>query len=256
VVPRSDAAYDTLRSRIVSGDYPPGSHLPEEAISEELGVSRTPIRAALRRLHEDGLVTLSPRRGAFVAEYTRADIDEVFDLRGLLEARAARLASTLRTPDQLARLEELVEEMEVLSHREDRAQRDALLRNNREFHELVLTAARSPRQYRIATTLAQSSVTVGTFFYYSPADIRRSLQFHRDITWAISQGLGEIAGSLMSTHLAIAHTAFVTQRFGARTARNDDMPSSSATYTGDQHASLTVNNGRKLVTNDARILNN
>ncbi len=223
-MPRSDVAYDAVRSKIVSGDYPPGSHLPEEAISEELGVSRTPVRAALRRLHDDGLVTLTPHRGAFVAEYTRADVDEVFDLRQILEARAARLASTLRTPDQLARLEELVEEMEVLSRREDSTQRDALHRNNQEFHELVLSAAQSPRQYRITTTLAQSSVTLGTYFYYSWVDIRRSVQFHRDITWAISQGLGEIAGSLMSNHLALAHAAFITQGFGLGAMREGGTP--------------------------------
>lgn len=215
-MPRSDTVYDKVRRRIVAGDYPPGSHLREESISADLGVSRTPVRAALRRLDEDGLVKIEPRRGAHVAEFTRADIDEVFDLRRLLESRAARRAATTRSPEEATRLQTLADEMAQLADAEP-LDRDTLLKNNHNFHDLVLSAARSPRQYRITSTLTQSSVTLGTFFSYTREDIVRSAQYHHDITWAIAAGEPELAGELMSSHVAIAHRTFIAQRFDKTT---------------------------------------
>lgn len=211
---RSDTVYEVLRSRIVSGDYPPGSHLAEEVLSEEHGVSRTPIRAALRRLHADNLITLEPRRGAFVAEYTESDIDEVFELRQLLEQRGAALAATRRTVDQVERLRQLVDQMADIAAGTTETRRDDLHHNNRDFHELVLAAANSPRQYRFAMSLAQTSITVGTFFYYTDEDIRRSIEYHRLITQAIADQQDQVAGQLMSAHLTSAHHAFICQRFG------------------------------------------
>lgn len=210
---RTNDVYEVLRSRIVSGDYSPGTHLAEETLSEEHGVSRTPIRAALRRLHDDGLITIEPRRGAFVAEYTRADIDEVFQLRQILEQRGAALAATRRTDEQLAQLRALVDEMAVIASSDAQTRRDDLHHNNREFHELVLLAANSPRQYRFTTNLAQTSITLGTFFYYTDRDIERSIEFHRLITEAIARRDAEVAGHLMAAHMASAHHAFICQRF-------------------------------------------
>ena len=205
--------YEVLRTRIISGDHGPGSHLAEEIISEDLGVSRTPVRTALRRLADDGLVTIEPHRGAFVAEYTRADIDEVFELRQILEERGARLAASRRTDAQLRKMDRLVNEMAVIAAGRKPSRLDDLHRNNKHFHELVLEAASSPRQFRIATSLAQTSVTLGTFFYYSDEDIDRSVEFHRAITHAIRLRQSQVAGSLMSAHLAVAQHSFVSQRF-------------------------------------------
>ena len=210
---RSSDVYELVRSRIISGHHGPGSHLTEEVISEDLGVSRTPVRAALRRLAEDGLVSIEPRRGAFVAEYTRADIDEVFELRQLLEERGATLAASRRTDAQLMRMTQLVDEMATIAGSRETSRLDDLHHNNKDFHELVLNAASSPRQFRITTSLAQTSVTLGTFFYYTDDDINRSVEFHRSITHAISLGQSQIAGKLMSAHIAMAHHSFVSQRF-------------------------------------------
>lgn len=213
-MPRQSDVYESLRTRILSGAHPPGNHLPEESLSESLGVSRTPVRAALRRLAEEGLVTVEPRRGAFVAEFTRADIDEVFDLRRMLERRAASRAATHRTDDQLAQLERLVEEMAELSAGTSETRLDDLHHNNRDFHELVLTAASSPRQYRIATALARTSLTLGSFFDYADDDIERSVEFHRLIAGAIGSGQADLAGELMAGHIGVAHHAFMSQRLG------------------------------------------
>ena len=85
----ADKAYDTLKRRVIGGAFAPGEQLREEHIARELEISRTPVRAALKRLVDDGLATADPNRGVRVAEWTEFDIQETFDLRGLLEGYAA-----------------------------------------------------------------------------------------------------------------------------------------------------------------------
>ena len=175
----SSMVYELVRSRIMAGHYAPGAHLTEGQLCEELDVSRTPVRAALRRLTEEGLIQTEPHRGAFVAQWTRSDVDEVFELRCILESRGAGLAAARRSADECAELRKSVDEMA-----------------------------------KIAEQLAYTSVTLGTYFYYSDTDIARSIQFHRDITDAITAQNRTVAESLMSAHIGVGHVAFDAGRFG------------------------------------------
>lgn len=209
----SSAVYELVRSRIMAGHYGPGTHLTEGQLCEELDVSRTPVRSALRRLSDEGLIQTEPNRGAFVAQWTQSDIDEVFDLRCVLEARGASLAAQRRSSDECADLRKSVKEMSRIAKVKSATYKDDLHHNNREFHLLILSAARSPRLYKIAEQLADTSVTQGTFFYYTDADIARSIQFHTDIVDAIEQHNSSVAESLMSAHIGVAHVAFVAERF-------------------------------------------
>ena len=208
------SVYAVVRSRIVSGAYPPGHHLLESVLTAELGVSRSPVRAALRRLTEESLVITEPHRGAFVAQLTRSDIDEVFDLRQTLEPKAAGLAALSRSDDEADALFESVRLMEAIIQARSSLYRSELLLNNQEFHELILAAARAPRLIQIVKTLTASSLTLGTFHYYSDADIARSVVFHRDLAVAILKQQPDVAAALRAAHLGIAHYAFVDRRFG------------------------------------------
>lgn len=210
----SSMVYELVRSRIMAGHYAPGAHLTEGQLCEELDVSRTPVRAALRRLTEEGLIQTEPHRGAFVAQWTRSDVDEVFELRCILESRGAGLAAARRSADECAELRKSVDEMTKIAEAKKSTYKDDLHHNNREFHLLVLSAARSPRLYKIAEQLAYTSVTLGTYFYYSDTDIARSIQFHRDITDAITAQNRTVAESLMSAHIGVGHVAFDAGRFG------------------------------------------
>jgi DNA-binding GntR family transcriptional regulator len=89
----ADKAYELLKQRVIAGTYAPGAQLKEEHIARELEISRTPIRAALKRLVEDGLATADAGRGVRVSEWTESDIEETYALRGLLEGHAAELAA-------------------------------------------------------------------------------------------------------------------------------------------------------------------
>jgi DNA-binding GntR family transcriptional regulator len=104
-----DKAYLKIKEGIISGHYPAGTRITEQEIVAVSGVSRTPVREALRRLQAEGLVDFTPNLGAMVTVWTQADSDEVFELRAMLEAYGARRAARLATPEQLARLRELAE---------------------------------------------------------------------------------------------------------------------------------------------------
>jgi len=126
------SVYEQLHQKIVSGDISPGERLTEIALAEKFGISRTPVREALRRLEQDGLVERAAR-GLFVRERSPNEILEIYEVRILLEGAAARAAATRRTPLDVARLEQLHENM--LKTEEGDAETMAAI--NRRFHELI-----------------------------------------------------------------------------------------------------------------------
>ena len=106
-VPLRQSVYDALIDLIVGGDLPPGQHMVETDLARQLGVSRQPIREALHRMEAEGWVDLRPSQGAFVHVPTDSEVDELLDVRALLEAETARLAARAATGAQVARLREL-----------------------------------------------------------------------------------------------------------------------------------------------------
>ena len=109
-VPLRQSVYDALIDLIVGGELPPGQHMVETDLARQLGVSRQPIREALHRMEAEGWVDLRPSQGAFVHVPTDSEVDELLDVRALLEAETARLAAASSSPArsaQLARLREI-----------------------------------------------------------------------------------------------------------------------------------------------------
>ena len=100
----ADRAYDWVRQRILSGEYPPGSHLKEERIAEDSEVSRTPVREALRRLSNEHFVKFVPNQGAFVATWENDDVEVIFELRAMLEGYAAQRAASRISEEQIREL--------------------------------------------------------------------------------------------------------------------------------------------------------
>ena len=107
-----DQVYQILRDEICAGKYAPGSWLQETELTEYLGVSRSPVREALRRLVADGLLMEIPNKGVFVKEFTCRDIDEIFDMRVMLESYAIRKSRSRMTSARLQKLFDILEELE------------------------------------------------------------------------------------------------------------------------------------------------
>ncbi len=105
-----DKAYHTVRERIVRGVYPASSRITEQEVAAVAGVSRTPVREALRKLHAEGLLEFVPHQGAIVTEWTHEDRDDVYELRAMLESYGAARAARRITGEGIAELRQLAED--------------------------------------------------------------------------------------------------------------------------------------------------
>jgi DNA-binding GntR family transcriptional regulator len=136
----ADRAYFGLRDRIVTLRLPPGTSLREDELMRELGIGRTPLREAIKRLALEHLVEVRPRRGTYVTDVEMADIVHITEVRAELEGQAARLAATRMGNDARAETEALIAELE----RVDSNDGDALLRLDERVHRLVWQASGNP----------------------------------------------------------------------------------------------------------------
>lgn len=196
----------------MAGRYEPGMQLKEEVLAAELAVSRTPIRSALRRLVNEGFLEAKANRGAFVPQWTTRDIDEVIDLRCMLESHAAFLAATRATKEQITQLAALNRRMDELCRGATAEQIAELQALNNSFHQLILTAACSPRLSAATRALIDWPLIVGVFYVFSEADIVRSVQYHDDLLLAIDAGDGQMARQLMDAHLRRSYFAYRSRR--------------------------------------------
>ena len=127
---------ERLRGQIFARELEPGAWIDELKLAAEYGISRTPLREALKVLAAEGLVTMKPRRGAYVAEMSRDDVAQIYHLLALLEADAAGQAARHASDEQLARLQQLHERLEKQVR-----QRDAFFAANEQFHMTLLDIA-------------------------------------------------------------------------------------------------------------------
>ena len=213
----ADKAYEILKQRVVGGTYAPGAQLKEEHIARELEVSRTPVRVALKRLVDDGLATADPNRGVRVAEWTEFDIEETFDLRGLLEAHAADLAAR-RGGAALA--DELNEQMDKAIRKGGPQLPEKLQQINAQFHRALLDGSGSPRLRTILSSLIDMPIVLRSHFISTLQDKVQSLNHHRDLAAAVRAGDGELAKQVMQLHLRVASHRFKRQR-GEFSAQRD-----------------------------------
>lgn len=194
--------YGVLWDRILSRDLSPGEKLSDLRLSEELGVSRTPVREALHRLVQDGVVIYSPNRGFFVASFSGHDISEIFDLRAVLEALALRTMAARLEPAafqgaraELDRVEALIAGAATDDERHEAA--TAFLEVDQGFHEWLIEGSGNQRLIGIVNGLwAQVSVfqRAGT---HVPGWMDIALQQHRAIIDLLIAGrIGEAADAL------------------------------------------------------------
>jgi DNA-binding GntR family transcriptional regulator len=137
-VPLRQSVYDALIDLIVGGDLPPGQHMVETDLARQLGVSRQPIREALHRMEAEGWVDLRPSQGAFVHVPTDSEVDELLDVRTLLEAETARLAARTATGAEVARLRDICREGETAA---DAGEFSAAVTANNAFHAEIAAIA-------------------------------------------------------------------------------------------------------------------
>jgi DNA-binding GntR family transcriptional regulator len=196
----SDHAYDELRRRILSGELPPGTQLKEEELATLCGVSRTPVREAIRRLEADLFVRRTDSQRSFVEEWTLDDIEEVFILRGMLEGYAARRAAIRAEPAQIARLQEINRALHAVLSAEN-LDVDAYLAANADFHTVILELAASGRLASLLSRMVLQPVVQQTAMAYSRQELWRSFDEHTEITAACAARDPDWAQALMVAHI-------------------------------------------------------
>jgi DNA-binding GntR family transcriptional regulator len=208
----ADKAYELLKQRVIAGTYAPGAQLKEEHIARELEISRTPIRAALKRLVEDGLATADAGRGVRVSEWTESDIEETYALRGLLEGHAAELAAGRGGTALADLLDALNDEMEraIANGGDDMA--EGLQDINARFHRAVLEGSGSPRLRGMLAGLIDMPIVIRSYFISTKQDLLQSLHHHRDLAAAVRVGDPELARRVMQLHLRVAAHRFKLRR--------------------------------------------
>jgi DNA-binding GntR family transcriptional regulator len=199
-----DKAYAAVRDGIIAGRFAPASRLTEQEVAATAGVSRTPAREALRRLHSEGLVHFTPNQGAVVTEWSTEDLDEIFDLRALLESHGVARAALLATDPEIAALKALAEEQ--LAEARDRRDGylDRIAELNSRFHRRLQEAAGSPRLMRALAALLEAPLIMKTFLNYTPDDLQRSAAHHLELVQALEARDGEWAASVMRSHILAA----------------------------------------------------
>ncbi len=202
-----DTAYAVVRESIFSGRFAPGDRITEQEAVQLSGVSRTPVREALRRLQSQGLVEMEPNLGAVVANWSSEDAEEIFELRAMLECFATRLAGARITLEHLERMRELA--MAQLDEvKRKRPDLDRIAELNNEFHQELYAAAGNRRLNRILISLIEPTLVIRTFQHYSDEALRRSARQHLEIVELLESADAEGAEAVMRSHVLAARHEF------------------------------------------------
>jgi len=204
----SDLAYKKIRNRLLRGDYAPGARLSESDLSEICGVSRTPVREALRRLALEYYVHIEPNRGAFVIDWSREDIMDMFEMRSMMEGLAARKAAERANDTQVIVLKEIIDKIDMVAREDGEDMREIFLSLNREFHDTVFEASGSPRLTEIISRFVEQAVVARTAAHFTAGDILRSNQHHKDLLAAIKSRNGILAENIMRVHILAASSRY------------------------------------------------
>lgn len=202
----ADLAYRHIRGAILDGSLAPGAPLREEHLAESSGVSRTPVRDALRRLEVEGFVSRSDSQRSFVADWSFDDIEESFLLRGMLEGHAAARAAARIDEAALHALAAHNEKIRAAGRRNP-IDVDSFLDHNREFHRIVLQSAGSPRLTGLLGAIIEQPIVLRTARGYDRDQIVRSHDEHDELILAFQRRDPDWARAVMTAHIRRAfHT--------------------------------------------------
>jgi len=221
-------AYRHIHTELISGRLLPGAVISEKRLAEELGISRTPVGDAVRRLADEGFVEQVPRYGTLVKEITRQDIVEVYELREAIEPYAASKAASQITEKQLGQLSILYEAINklVVGFNESGAtelegqELRRFLAADMEFHLLILRAASNERMLKcILSSRAVSQVFRIRRQRHDSQLIHRACEFHLSILEALRAGNGKEAGIRMLDHICVSKNEtlkFIDEQHGRK----------------------------------------
>lgn len=200
---RKHIAYNYLYNAIVTCQLPPGTAIVEQEISDLLGISRTPVREALKQLEIEGLVRHVPLRGTFVAEISTQDVEEIFALRQALELLALRTAINEITEQELNEIESYLEGLGPESSPE------SFYRSDRKLHDLIVKYGRNRRLRTFYDMLNAQIERVRRVSAQKPDRLKKSRQEHLEIVRALKERNLQKAEAFLTQHLKNVKESFI-----------------------------------------------
>jgi len=194
----SQKVYRILKTEIVKRYLKPGTKLLEVKIAKQMGVSRTPIREAIRELAAEGFVKIIPNQGVIVSIASIEDTQEVLQIRSVLEGLAARLATKVINGEEIKELEKYIEQMEYYANKDNAL---AFSKIDVEFHELILNICGNNRLIQIRKNLSDHAHRYRIRSLSIPGRLKDSLKEHQEIVKALKRKDSEQAGRLSQKHI-------------------------------------------------------
>ena len=182
-LPLRDVVFNTLRRAILRGELKPGERLMEIQLANKLGVSRTPIREAIRKLELEGFVVMIPRRGTYVADISIKDINEVYEIRTSLEVLAAGLAAERISDEELETMQRLL--VEIGQHIED-GNIEKIVEIDTAFHDVLYKASRNKRLAGIINNLREQITVIRRRSMMYPGRLQNTMEEHRILVDSIA----------------------------------------------------------------------
>ncbi len=196
--PLREIVFEALRELIINGQIKAGERLMEVQLAEEMGVSRTPVREAIRKLELEGLVVMIPRKGAYVSDLSTKDVADVFEIRAALEALAAGLACERITEEELEELERLLLQVAKCVKAENL---EELVEADTQFHDVVYRASRNKRLVQIISNLREKIQRFRAISMGTAGRMRETLEEHRQMVAAITERNVELARRVAREHI-------------------------------------------------------
>ena len=194
----STKVYDLLFNWLITKKVKPGDRLIEEKLAKQLNISRTPIRAALSRLSQDGLIDLIPRKGGSVKKLNARDVEEVYELREVLEGLAVRLSGQKLTEKDLNNLKELLKQSKTLLSKDSATQ---LAKLDSEFHRVIIRNCDNERLTEFFDSLYNFVQIFRVMGYYRPIRAKQAWKEHAKILEALAKRDINKAQELMEEHI-------------------------------------------------------
>ena len=214
--PLREVVAEALREAIKEGLLAPGQRLMEIQLAEELGVSRTPVREAVRKLELEGYVVMMPRRGTYVANLSIRDVNDVFEIRTALDSLACGLAAERITEDELERLQRL---LVMIGEHIEKGDMEKIVETDTRFHDLLYQASRNTRLVGIISNLREQLTRFRAASMSFPGRLKETLEEHKELVDAIAQGDVQAAKHAAEAHMEKAEQTLLESMEAAGNAR-------------------------------------
>ncbi|RKD25498.1 transcriptional regulator, GntR family [Caminicella sporogenes DSM 14501] len=205
--PLREVVFEYLRNSILNGELEPGERLMELQLAEQLGVSRTPIREAIRKLELEGLVEMIPRKGAYVADLSIKDVLDVLEVRMFLEGLAAYLAAERMSEEEIEELKGILEKFENSIESKDR---EEMIKLDKQFHDKIIEGSKNSKLMQIVQGLHEQFQRFRVIYFNEYSEHEQLLKYHQAIVEAISKRDCEKAQEYAQTHIAMIEESILS----------------------------------------------